>query len=272
MPFIVAPLWRMAGRLLTAFSTLLLASCASWAPGPVRPGAGAEGSVAIIALDRTPQVRIEGFSGGRLHGFATGMESTFGACVQIFGQGSCVNSGCGALVLFLLGTCGTASVVGGIVGALSTEGDFARQAAASGIDRALNTAPAQRQLRDRILAVARRQGKPLSSLELEELPDGGHDYRGLQWLGIDTLLEVELTRVGTEGPGGNAPSQLYMEARVRMIRVADRKELSLAQYRVIGHRYSTWEWQANNGQRLLEGFQLAYDGLAERIYAAHLRH
>lgn len=258
-------------RLLLAALALVLASCASVTTPPAHPGTAAYGKVAVLALDRTPEVRIEGFSGGRLRGFASGMENTFAACFQAFGQGACMNSGCGALVLFLLGTCGTLGVVGGLVGALDTDADAGQRAATHGIDRALNTAPAQLQLRDRIVAEGRRQGTTLAALDSSLAFGGKVDYRAIQALGIDSVLEIELTRVGTAGPGGNAPSQLYMEARARLVRVADQAELAAGQYRVQGHRYAVWEWQANQGALLLDGFQNAYGGLAERIHDAYFK-
>lgn len=261
----------MRRRLVFSLCAALLAGCA----GLTRDPAGVDalsGNTAVLALDHTPLVRIEGFSGGRVQGFADGMGNTFAACFQTFGQGACVNSGCGALVLFLLGTCGTLSVVGGIAGALApTNAELAQHAAASSIDRALNTTPAQLQLRDRLIAEARRHGTTLAALELAPQPGGGYDYAAIRGLGIDTVLEVELTRVGTAGPGGGAPSQLYMEARVRLVRAATRQEVAVRDYRVAGASYSPWEWQANSGARLREGFQQAYDALAAKIYAAQFR-
>lgn len=260
----------MRRRLVFSLCAALLAGCA----GLTRDPAGLDplaGNTAVLALDHAPLVRIEGFSGGRMQGFANAMGDTFAACFQAFGQGACVNSGCGAMVLFLLGTCGTLSVVGGIAGAFTTDADLAQHAAASSIDRALNTTPAQIQLRDRLIAEARRHGTTLAALELAPQPGGGVDYAAIRGLGIDTVLEVELTRVGTAGPGGGAPSQLYMEARVRLVRAANRREVAVRDYRVTGASYSPWEWRANNGARLLEGFQQAYDALAAKIYAAQFR-
>jgi hypothetical protein len=256
-------------RLLPALLAWLLASCAT---PPLAPLASpADGRIGVLALDRTPEVNIEGFSGGRIQGFASGMENTFVACFQAFGQGACMNSGCGAMVLFLLGTCGTLSVVGGLASALDTDADVGKRAAADSIDRALNTAPAQLQLRDRIVAEAQRRGTTLAALDLPPASRGEVDYRAIRGLGIDSVLEVELTRVGTAGPGGNAPSRLYMEARARLVRVGDRVELARGQYRVQGPSYSAWEWRANRGSLLLDGFQKAYGGLAERICDAHFR-
>lgn len=259
--------WRLA----LALSALVLASCAAVSKPAAPAGLPSYGNIAVLALARTPEVNIDGFSGGRMQGFASGMENTFVACFQTFGQGACINSGCGALVLFLLGTCGTLSVVGGLAGALDTDADAGKRAAELSIDRALNTAPAQLQLRDRIVAEARRQGTTLAALDLAPRPGGEFDYGAIASLGIDTVLEVELTRVGTAGPGGNASSRLYMEAQARLVRVSDRVELASGQYRVQGPSYSAWEWRAEGGARLLDGFQKAYGGLAERIYTAHFR-
>lgn len=260
----------MRRRLVFSLCAALLAGCA----GLTGDTAGLDplaGNTAVLALDHTPLVRIEGFSGGRLQGFADGMGNTFVACFQSFGQGACVNSGCGAMVLFLLGTCGTLSVVGGIAGALTTDTDSAQHAAASSIDRALSATPAQLQLRDRLIAKARRHGTTLAALEMTPQPGGGVDYAAIRGLGIDNVLEVELTRVGTAGSGDGALSQLYMEARVRHVRVADQRELGVRDYRVAGASYAPREWQANNGARLREGFQQAYEALAARIYAAQFR-
>ena len=177
-----------------------------------------------------------------------------------------MNSGCGALVLFLMGTCGTASVVGGIVGAINTDADAAKRAATRRIDQSLRTTPAQWQLRDRLILEAKRHGKIFSALELAAPPGGRPDYAASSLAGTDAVLELELTRVGTSGPGGGAPSQLYMEARARIIRVADGQELAMETFAIQGQRYTTRDWQANGGERLMQGFENAYERLAEKIY------
>lgn len=256
-------------RLFAWLMILLFTGCSALtgsSPGARIP---ADQTVAILAIDRIPDVRIDGFSASRLQGFASGAENTFVACFRSFGQGACLNSGCGALVLFLLGTCGTLGVVGGIVGAFDAESG--EQLAAGNIGRALNTAPAQGQLRDRIVIEARRRSANLSTLELDSAPGAEPDYRVAGSFGVDTVLAVELTRVGTAGPGGSAPARLYMEARARLIRVADGAQLSTADYRVDGQSFSARQWQANRGALLLSGFEQAYAGLAEKIYLGTFR-
>ena len=258
---------RLDPRLAVLVVSFCLAGCGTVEIVPVLP---ASSRIAVRAPDRAPVVQIEGFTANRVHGFANGMGNTFAACFQAYGQGACLNSGCGAMVLFLLGTCGTLSVVGGLVGALDPGADAGKHAAARSVDHALNVAPAQLQLRDRLIAEAGRHGVTLVAFELAPAPVGDGVDRALP--GIDIVLEAELTRVGTDGPGGSAPSQLYMEARTRLIRADDQRVLAVGEYRVEGRRYSSWEWQANGGAMLLEGFQQAYGALAEKIYRAHFLH
>jgi hypothetical protein len=204
----------------------------------------------VVAASGVPAVDLDGFSGGRVEGFASGLGNTFVGCFQSLGQGACMNSGCAAAVLLLLGVCGTVSVFGGIAGAANTQGDAARQAAASGIAQALDTAPAQQRLRDRVVAVARARGADWQA-------GSGTETTGLR-------LEVALLRVGTYGPGDGAPSRLRMEALVRLIG-RDGGEIALRRQAVDGASYSLAEWRFNRGARLLEGFDDAYERLARQI-------
>lgn len=248
-------------RWWTVLLGLVLAACSAAGPRSNIPSVSQR--VAVLAVDKTPTVELDGFSGGRVEGFAQGLGNTFVGCFQSLGSGACVNSGCGAAVLFLLGVCGTASVVGGIAGAVNTEGDVARRAAASGIGRTLDTSSVQRDLRDRVVVAGKARDRQLESFAATlEIPQAMAKLRAD---GVDILLEVELVRVGTAGPGDGAPSRLFMESRARLMRVKDGRELAVGNYRVEGASYSLYEWRANRGNRLREGFSSAYDALAEKI-------
>lgn len=238
-----------SARRRAAVLCLFVAACSSAPPRP--PLAGV--AVRVVATSRVPAVELEGFSGGRVEGFASGVGNTFVGCFQSIGQGACMNSGCAAAVLLLLGVCGTVSVFGGIAGAANTQGDAARQSAASGIAHALDTTPAQQRLRDRVVALARARGADWRN-------DNGTD--GAEATGW--RLEVELLRVGTYGPGDGAPSRLRMEAQVRLLG-RDGGEIARRREVVDGASYSLAEWRFNRGARLLEGFDDAYERLARRI-------
>lgn len=255
-------------RLLAFGLACLLAGCASLFRPSALPPPQSLGRIAVVAIDSTPEVTLEGFSGGRLAGFSQGAGDTFTACLQFFGQGACVNSACGAYVLVLLGTCSTLGVVGGLIGSLSTDGDASRRAAAQGIDGVLLAAPAQNRLRDSLIESVRQHGVTLSAVEAAAVVG---DYRALAAADISTVIEVELLRVGTAGPGSGAPSRLYMEARARLVRVSDNAELASRRFTEYGPTYSAWEWRANGGERLIDGFQSTYDRLAGQIGNAFLR-
>jgi hypothetical protein len=79
-------------------------------------------------------------------------------------------------------------------------------------------------------------------------------------------VEIALTRAGTRGAGINAPVQLYMETRVRVVRAADNSELFSADYEYRGRRQKLAEWSANRGEALLQELQNGYIALGSHIH------
>jgi hypothetical protein len=226
------------------------------------------GKVAIVSPDREPEIMFEGFSHGRIGGAGKGAGSTFVSCLGQLGDGSCSGDICGAVVILWLGVCGVAGMVGGVAGAVAASPAATVQEAEANLTAAATARTIQTALRDRIASVALANGTLLTSVN----PDSqfasvlATDYRLLASEGIDTVLEVGVTRAGTQGAGINAPVQLYMEAHVRLVRTSDNTEVFAYDYTYEGSRLTLAEWSAEQGRRLLQELDSGYAALASLIH------
>jgi hypothetical protein len=244
---------------------VLHTGCASFNTAP--PATGHQttlGRVAIVSPDREPELSFEGFAHGRAGGAAKGAGSTFLSCLGQLGNGSCSGEFCGAVVILWLGVCGVAGVVGGAVGAVSASPGATVRGAEADLTSAVSTQTIQTALRDRIATVALANG---TSLTVVTPPSGQTtDYRLLAPQGIDSVLEVAMTKAGTQGAGINAPVQIYMAAHVRLVRTSDNSEVFAYDFWYQGNRLKLAEWSANQGRPLLQALEDGYTALAAQIY------
>jgi hypothetical protein len=221
------------------------------------------GKVAVATTLQEPSIKFEGFARSKAQGAATGAGSTFAECLGGLGTGGgCSGAICGAAVLFWLGVCTVASAVSGVVGAADALSAAEVRGAEAGLSSALNTKAIQESLRDQVVAAAVAKGMKLASVT--SAPTG--DYRPLAAAGVDTVLEVSLTKVGTQGSGVNEPLTLNMEAHIRLIRTRDLTEVFATDYRHLGERLKLSEWSANGGQRLVRALENGYQSLGSHIY------
>jgi hypothetical protein len=229
------------------------------------------GRVAIVSSEREPVVKFKGLI-GKAEGAGIGAGGTFVSCAgQLGSSGSCSGEICGAVLLLMLGVCGVAGLAGGIAGAItSPSAETVRAAEADHTELTAAVAPRtiQTTLRDRISAVALANGTTLASLDTPPQPASVKtpDYRPLAQQGIDTVLEVAVTRAGTQGPLVDAPVQVYMAAHIRLIQTRDNAEQFSGVYVYQGNRLTRAEWSADQGKRLLQALEEGYAALAAQIY------
>jgi len=264
---------RLGGWLL-ALLHVLHTGCASFNTTP--PATSHQttlGQVLIVSPDREPELSFEGFARGRVAGAGKGAGSTFISCLGQLGNGSCSGDICGAVVILWLGVCGVAGVVGGVVGAVSAAPGATVRGAEADLTSALNTHTIQTALRDRIATVALASGTTLTVATPALWHPSGQttDYRPLASRGIDSVLEVAITKAGTQGEGINAPVQVYMEAHVRLVRPGDNSEVFAYDFRYQGKRLKLAEWSANQGRPLLQALDDGYTALAAQIYDSVFR-
>jgi hypothetical protein len=225
-----------------------LAGCAMQAQVPPGPGAAALGRTAVVAGKETPQIRFEGFARSRGEGAAFGGTLTFVSCASLPAGSICAGPYCGGFLVFWLGVCGVAGLVGGGVGASMAPGAEAVREAEARMRAALDVNAIQESLRQQVEIAARSHGVLPASRERAE-----------------TLIEVTLTDAGTVGAGIDAPVGLRMNARVRALRAGDGAELYRAQYVHEGARLKLAEWAANDGARLLRALEAGYATLAAHV-------
>jgi hypothetical protein len=238
----------MRVRALLALAAALHAGCAMQPQVPPGPGAAALGKVAIVAGTDAPEIKFDGFVHGKVEGAAVLGGMTFLQCTATLSAGTCAGPYCGALVVFWLGVCGAASVVGGVVGASTAQSAASVREAEDKLRAALDANAIQVSLRQQIEAAAQAHGaQPAARTD------------------ADTLLEATLIKAGTVGGGLNQPIALLMEARVRLLRAADGAEVYRAQYVHLGPRLKLADWAGGDGTRLLRALNAGYEALAAHV-------
>jgi len=251
----------------------LQSGCANHPIVTPAPDASQLGKVAVVAASGLPVIRFEGFAHGRGQGVARGAGTTFTGCTGSLGRGSCSGEGCGAVLVLAIALCGAASVVGGIAG-----GVHARDARAVGPDvatltTAMDVATIQDSLRLAVADAATGSGNALSDIPPDAAQKAAQeqDYIPLAKYGVDTVLEVGLLSIGTEGGGIDPPLDLRMSARARLVRTSDNFQVFTADYSYFGGRKKLGEWAANDGERLKAALRAGYDELGKNIRANALK-
>src|SRR5437867_8687883 len=164
---------------------------------------------------------------------------------------------CGAVVAFGLGVAaagGTVGALGGTVyGAVTAESGSKIDAAETELKSAVTQSNVQATLRDHVLQTVRdRSSLHFLAVDDRQTSAAGEriDYGALVSTDIDTVLEVSVPRIGLVAQSGiNPPVSLFMTARARLIRTADRAELYAEKFDYRGGAaYKFLEWAADEGQ------------------------
>jgi hypothetical protein len=157
-----------------------------------------------------------------------------------------------------------------LIGAGSAEWADRAQKAEAAVQHAFAELKIQQTLRDRLVALARDEAR----LDLGRGGDVGPagpeeatDYRRLAAEGIDTVLEVSVTRLGlvTREEAPNPQLALTMTTRVRLVRSGDGAELYREE---LSHRSGSRkfvEWAEHDAQAFRGGLDAAYTNVAREI-------
>ena len=260
---------NMAGRKrIVAWCAVLLGvlqcGCAA-TPPRLLSGADRErlGTIAVTAARYAPDTRIKGpgQTGGKA-GIAIGGLGAAAATVA-----SCLNPvaffTCPAMVL-TMGALG--ATAGGVIGHqinARVTGSEIEAAAPDGVDDART----QRALRDWVIRHARAH-TARDYVAIDDPAPASRadkpDYRPLSGSGIDSVVEVALLELSTEGRPGQGLA-LAMASRVRVIRAASGAVLGeeIIRYRSEPHPYE--KWIEKDGNIFRTALARGYQSIAERI-------
>ncbi len=180
----------------------LVAGCVSAPVVPQTRHQANLGRVAVVAGSRAPDISFKGFVHGKGEAALAGGGVTFLTCSAglASGMGGCAGPFCGAVVILWLGVCGVAGTVGTVVGEVSAPKKKEVRAAETTMRSALDARVIQESLTHQVIAAA-GDDSGLVALTMEREAEGVRDYRPLADAGIQTVLEVTLVKVGTEGGG-----------------------------------------------------------------------
>jgi hypothetical protein len=212
---------------------------------------------------------------GKVRGAAMGavVGALGGAAAVARGSGHCSGDACGfvAVVLLgvLIGAATVGAVTGAVIGAVTTESALKAREAEVALQYALAELKIQETLRNRLVTIARDEAQ----VEFAEVADPSPtdpgvdvDYRPLAEQGIDTILEVSVTRLGLIGEGSaNPPLALSTTTRIRLIRTKDGAELY---HQELTHRSGSRkfvEWAADDARAFREAINATYTGVAREI-------
>jgi hypothetical protein len=189
--------------------------------------------------------------------------------------GSCSGFACGLVVVLLLGGVIVGTAAGAIGGAITAESGETIHEAETTLKHALSELRIQESLRDHVTTAAREDAGVALAAGGDigpQAPEADVDYRPLAAQGIDTVLEVCITRLGLTGDGGvNPPLVLSMTSRTRLVQTRTNVEL----YRQLLHHRSESrkfvEWAADDARAFREATEAAYTDLAQKIVRLVLR-
>ena len=242
--------------------SLLLQGCATQGHSTTDTGYQTTlGKVAVVATALEPEIRFEALGQGESAAF--GASYSLLLCLQAaHGTGFA-----GApILLFNLGYCALAAAAGGVAGAALVPSAESVQAARTQLSSAVVTQTIQESLRKQVVVAMRAHGTKLVDVDMIGLPSTPtRNYRALSGLGADTVLETELTRVGTLGVGMHRLT-LFLQARVRAIRTIDNVQLFATDYVHLGKRLGLAEWVADEGKELLQALEAAHEVMGAHIH------
>ena len=274
---------RLIGRIGVAWLTLALllvqGGCAAGQrplPRSLPPEIRAQlGRVGVVSGRFVPAIDVERPTAGKGSAAAWGALRGAGAALYPFSTlaGTCSGRDCGFVVVVMLGVLiGAATVgavTGAVVGAVTAESAATVHDAEAALTHALAELKIQETLRDRLVTIARDD----TGLALEPGGDVGPaeedtavDYRPLATQGMDTILEVSVTRLGLTGDRRVNPLlALSMTTRIRLVRSGDGAELY---HQELDHRKGSRkfvEWAANDAAAFREAMETAYTDVSQEI-------
>jgi hypothetical protein len=264
--------WFCVISLISQFGCAHIPTPTSYLPDEVRAQLG---TVGIVSAKFRPEVDLSVPAKGWLAG--AGRKSAqwagkgaFGPMGGSSGCGGDSSGLCGLFVIALSVTAGTiGGLAGGVAGAIQSEPSQKVGFAEAVITNVIAGLNMQENLCDRVtkfalnqtsenIVVVTKQG-PIS-------PEEKNSYGSLAGKGIDTVLEIAITRFALAGDWDiNPPLQFQMDSHIRLVRTIDGKELHDSSIKYQGRTLIFSKWTDNNVQPFFEELDKAYQSIAEKI-------
>ena len=210
--------------------------------------------LAIVAANHPPEIKFEGFSRSK----GKGAIDTMGKALD----GSLQGRELGIILLPI-----TLPVSAAIGAAMAPSADTVKHAEEEW-SKDFEKWTTMDFLHDQVIAAARDNGaswQPVTP-DLRQHILQTADYKALANSGIDTVLELAITRISARGDALDAPLSLQMYAHARLLRTEDNTEIFSADGEYWGDRHTRSEWTADNSKILLHALAEGYQALGKHIY------
>ena len=211
--------------------------------------------LAIVVANQAPEIRFEGFSRSKGKGAIDTMGKIFVESLRGRELG----------IILLPITLPASAIIGA---ALAPSADTVKHAEEA-LSKSFQNRAIMDCLSDQIIAAAKHNGvkwQPIS-LDLKQSEIRAVNYRFLSDEGIDTALELAITRISAKGDDLNAPLSLHMQVHARLLRTEGNTEIfsTDAEYWG-GDRRTRSEWAVDNGKMLLRTLAEGCEALGKHIY------
>lgn len=239
--------------------------------------------IVIVAKNIEPQLTIEGIPHSKSSGAGRWAGKTLTGCaspaleVGARGGGNALVAALMFLVMIpWLGVCAVASLFAGIGGAFVAPSADTMAETEGALKQELTAEKVQDYFRSRVTATAREQGIKVVDVDQTMIPadDDTIDHDYFQKQGVDTILEVAISRIDISGKGTSlekTPVKLTMYAQTRAIIIEDQKPLPPREFIYSGNTYTVDKWQQENYQRLREDLSSGIDHISELIFFNFVR-
>lgn len=265
--------------LLALIPLAMQASCKSPAPPVPREARQGLGVLAIVPAQYEPRTNFAAFAKSKPAGTAKGAAVGWVGLALVAGMFATPYT-----MILIPYVAAVGAVTGTVEGALGTPSAAKVQQVEASLNSAVAKLDTQHALAAHVTTLAQRE----SWIRLRSANGAGPAsaaaspaYADLRTDGIDTVLEIAVSEIGFEpAPCGRIPSPMlhnfcqgktqstmffYMEARARLVRVADGAELFVRQFRYWSPWREAARWEDNNGQLLAQEFDTAYGDISNRI-------
>jgi hypothetical protein len=164
------------------------------------------------------------------------------------------------------------AAVGAGLGALTAESEDTVKDSGEAIRSALEDYYSHEALRDRVVRVAAQSGAQPLTLEAAPKPQDATARRGHGWHfahPVDSVIEVGVEELllpaWRSGATTNLPTPVSVRTRVRVVRLADSREIYNRSYGFVSEKRLFREWGMESGAALRHALEKGFEQLAEQI-------
>lgn len=210
--------------------------------------------IALVVTDQSPEIRFDGFSRSKGEGALDTMGAAFGGSLQGRELG----------ILLLPVTLPVAATIGAIS---APSADRVKQAELDW-SRRIDKQKITSCLPDAVVNAAKADGinwQPALNSTNHTLRQPA-DYKQLVDAGINRALELSILSITGRGDDLDAPLELKMHARARLLNTIDSKEIFKTDAIYTGHRHTRQQWTADDSNLLLSDLVSGCEALGRHFY------